>query len=884
MFLLVKVAVAYFIRMLLSLRYRIEVVGLDQIEGKKGALFLPNHPAQLDPVMLATLLWPKFSVRPVVVEYFYEMKGVSFLMKLVRALPVPELGLRVNKYRRTRMEKADLALTEGLKAGDNFLLYPAGRLKRTGEELIGGASLVHSLLERHPEAQVVLVRTTGLWGSQFSRALTGRAPSVGGMLAQGMKILLKNGIFFAPRRKVKIEFVSEPADFPRGHSRLACNQYLERWYNAYPKKGAEPLSLVSYAFWKQELPEVSAEKKKKARVNRTVPPAISQVVFAKLAELAKVDPAKIAPSQHLSFDLGLDSLDVAQVYAFLDEQYHVAELLPGELQTVSDVLQSAVGNTDPDGRPIERDRKIAQWPKEVGRKDPIPPLGETIPEALFLMARRMGNNGCCIDRMSGLVSYRRLLLGAFLLAKKIQKREGEYVAILLPAAIGSYVAILATLLAGKIPVMLNWTAGVRSLDHAMGVTGFSTVLTSGKFLDNLEDGDLGKVEELFCLLEDLKKEITFWDKLRALFFLRLSPKKQQKTLGLTGLSAERPAVVLFTSGTEALPKAVPLSHRNLLENHRSGLKLVDFFASDIMYSVLPPFHSFGFSVTGLLPILAGFRVCFSPDPTDSAQMARDIAYWKATVFCSAPSFIRSLFRVATKEELSSLRIILTGAEKAPEEIFTYFASLGEGKEMLEGYGITECSPMVALTRPGQPRVGVGLPIVDVELCAIDEKDLPLGEGVVGEICVCGPNVFAGYLKESRNPFVQIEGKLWYRTGDRGFIDENGAITLVGRIKRFVKVGGEMVSLMAIEEALQQKFRREDEASSIAVVARETGEEKSAIYLFATVPISKEEVNILLREEGHGRIVKIAGVIPIAQIPLTGTGKTDYRRLEEMIGT
>ena len=836
--------------------------------------------------MLAALLWPKFSLRPVVVEYFYQMKGIAFLMRLINALPVPDLDRRVNKYRRARMEAADRALTEGLKSGENFLIYPAGRLKLTGEELIGGSSLVHSLLERHPEAKVVLIRTTGLWGSRFSRALTGRVPSVGKMLAEGMKIVLKNGIFFTPRRKVRIEFVEEPTDFPRGESRLACNQYLEKWFNAYPKKGPEPLSLVSYAFWKEELPEILAEKKKRKKVRHVVSLPIVRTVSAKIAELAKISPELVEGSKHLSFDLGLDSLDVAQIYAFLDEQYHVSGLVPGELQTVDDVFQAAVGNVDSEGRPAERDRKIAGWPEEKGRPDPIPPLGRTIPEALFLMTQRMGNRACCIDRISGCLSYRRLLLGAFLLAKKIQKREGEYVAILLPATVGSYLVILATLLAGKIPVMLNWTAGVRSLDHALDVANFTTVLTSGKFLDNLEEGDLGKIESYFCLLEDLRGEISFWDKLKGLFFLRLSPKRQLQALGLEELSPERAAVLLFTSGTEALPKAVPLSHRNLLENQRGGSELVDFFASDIMYSVLPPFHSFGFSVTGLLPILAGFRVCFSPDPTDSAQMARDIAYWKATVFCSAPSFIRSLFRVATREELSSLRIALTGAEKAPEEIFSYFNSLGGEKEMLEGYGITECGPMVAVTRPGKPRIGVGQPLDDVELCAIDEGEHPVPAGTVGEVCVRGPNVFAGYLKETRNPFVEVGGSSGTGQAIGESSTQEGYLTIVGRIKRFVKVGGEMVSLGAIEQALSQekRFQNEGDVTSLAIVARETGEEKSAIYLFATVPISKEEVNALLKEEGHGRIVKISDVIPIAQIPLTGTGKTDYRLLEEMVGT
>lgn len=885
---LFRILLAYFVRFLLSLRYRIDLKGLDQLKNAKGILFLPNHPCQLDPVILAAYLWPRFQLRPLVVEYFYEMKGVKILMKIIRALPVPDMDIMVNKWKLKRMEASEKELTEGLNKGENFLIYPSGRLKLTGEELVGGASMVHSLIERHPEAKVVLVRTTGLWGSSFSRALTGRVPSFGGKLVEGIKILLKNGLFFTPRRKVRIDFEEEPKDFPRGKARIEFNQYLERWYNQYPKKGAEPLKLVSYAFWKKQVPEVSVEKKKKKRKIRAVSSAVNSAISAKIAELAKISSEDITPEKHLSFDLGLDSLDVAQLYSFLDERYSVAGLLPGELQTVEDVLQAAVGNIDGAARPHERDRTIDRWPEESKRPIPTSPLGRTIPESFLLICKKMGTSAACLDRNSGLLRYKRLQIGSIALAKKLRDIQGDYVGVMLPSSVGAYLSILACLLAGKIPVMLNWTAGTRALDHALDVSEFSVVLTSMKFLDNLEDSNLGKIEEKFRFLEDLKKEISFADKLSALFLSKRSVNAQLKSLGLQDLSPERPAVLLFTSGTEALPKAVPLSHRNLLENQRGGLSVVDLHEGDILYGVLPPFHSFGFSVTGLMPLLSGIRVCYAPDPTDSAQMARDIEYWKPTLFCCAPSFIRALFHIASKEQLSSLRMIVSGAERTPDDLFMHFESIEGEHKMLEGYGITECGPIVTLTRPNCPRTGVGMPVPGVELCVLDEQDNKLPLGKEGEVCVFGPNVFGGYLKENKDPFVDIEGKHWYRTGDRGIIDASGCLTLVGRLKRFVKVGGEMVSLGGMEHELQEmaqskQWAQSHEGPPLAVIAKETGEAKSEIYLFSTFPISKEDVNVALKERGHGRIVKISQIVQVPEIPLTGTGKTDYRRLEESIG-
>lgn len=307
-----------------------------------------------------------------------------------------------------------------------------------------------------------------------------------------------------------------------------------------------------------------------------------------------------------------------------------------------------------------------------------------------------------------------------------------------------------------------------------------------------------------------------------------------------------------------------------------------------MYAVLPPFHSFGFSVTGIMPLLLGLKVFFAPDPTDSHGMAQDIVQWKPTLFCCAPSFTKALFRVADPTMLQSVRLFISGAEKTPPELFEFVKKLGPGKALIEGYGITECSPIVTIDRPEKDHQGVGFPIPGVELCVIDSESLKvLPQGQEGEICIRGPSVFSGYLGSSPSPFIEVDGKKWYRSGDRGFINEEGALLLSGRLKRFVKIAGEMVSLGGLEEdlmrlALLKKWNGKQETGpSLAVSVREKESDKPLIVLYTTFAISKEEVNAALKESGYGRIVKIAEVKSLKEIPLTGTGKTNYRLLDEM---
>lgn len=883
---------------LLSLRYDISIEGLDRLTKKKlkkkgGILFMPNHPAEIDPVIIMAYLMKSFKPRPLVVEHFYYHAGMSFFMNLVRAFPIPHVEAAANKWKVRQVEKAFNTIRLGLERGENFLMYPSGHLKKEGYEPIGGNSFVQKLVSECPDCTVVLIRITGLWGSSFSRAITGEVPDFWKILKHGAKVLFKNGIFFAPKRKVKLECVVEPEDFPRNGSRLDINKYLEGWYNTYKSEEGnvvidEPLKLVSYHRKREVYPELTKHKqpKKLTHKKRDIPKRVKDLVIDFLSTLSELPKGKIKEDSELSADLGLDSLDIAKVYSFLDDEFDIKNINPEELQTVYDMMEASIGEKKVYQEEIELPKEI--WPAEEDRPRVERPHGTTLQEAFLRVCHRMQSHAAIADDMTKILSYKKVKLAALVLSQKIKDLPGDYIGIMLPASSGTYLTIFATLLAGKVPAMINWTAGARNLNHAVELLDLQVIISSHKFLTKLDSLDLGDLDHLIMTLEDVKHSITLKDKINGFFLSNKGPTSLFNKLNLYHVRENDPAVILFTSGTETFPKAVPLSHKNLLENQKAAVSCVGFSKDDVFYGVLPPFHSFGFNVAGIFPILAGLKIFYSPDPTDAQRMARDIYHWKISVVCCAPSFYKNLFKIAKPKQLRSVKLFVTGAEKAPEELFNIVKNLGPYHQMIEGYGITECAPCVTMCRPNRERRGVGQPLSNIDLCTIDlETHEKLPRGKAGEICIHGPNVFDGYLgNTSINPFITLEGKQWYRSGDLGYIDPDGYLILEGRLKRFVKIGGEMVSLTAMEEAVLKLSEslnlidHEEKKPQLAIGFAE-GEDRPKLVLFTTFSIDKEKVNSYLSKAGFARIVKISKAVQLEEIPMTGTGKVQFRRLNEL---
>jgi long-chain-fatty-acid--[acyl-carrier-protein] ligase len=305
---------------------------------------------------------------------------------------------------------------------------------------------------------------------------------------------------------------------------------------------------------------------------------------------------------------------------------------------------------------------------------------------------------------------------------------------------------------------------------------------------------------------------------------------------------------------------------------------------DSILGFLPMFHSFGINVTGLLPLETGLRIVHHPDPTDAGGLVRKIAAYKPTMLVGTPTFLSHIIDRAKPGDLDSIRLILVGAEKCPEATIARCAELAPHAALLEGYGITECSPVVSANLPGATRSGtVGRPLPGVELLVLDlDVDQPVGPNQLGRLLVSGPTVFPGYIGyDGPSPFKEIDGQRWYVTGDLAKIDDDGFIHFSARMKRFLKAGGEMISLPALEEPLTRQYPPTKDDPRVAVEGLETAGGRR-IVLFSTEALNVHDANAKLIEEGFRGVMRLDEVRQVEKIPVLGTGKTDYKVLLALI--
>lgn len=864
----------WFVRGLLRLRYHVEVTGLEQLRGVEGpTLVMPNHPAYCDPLLVLTNVCLGRAVRPVVYEGMYRLPILYPFMKLVQALEVPDLAEHSRDARQQTLAMIDAVVAE-VQRGESFLIYPSGRAQRSGLEKLGAARAASEILQRCPEAHVVLVRTRGLWGSSLSYARTGHAPNLIKSALQGIGWTLANLLFLAPKRHVKmtVELVQRK-DLP-GLDRESLNRGLETWYNQGDRE--TPTFVPYHPFLgPQEYNFPDLVSRGEIDLENLKPETI-QAANEMLEEHLKRPLSEAEKQAETPLDqIGMDSLDRMDIALAIEDRFGFrSEHVP---ETVGELWVLAHGQT---GEESEEETPVpALWDRLPSNNRAVEILAETIPAAVVRQALLNLDDVAVADEVSGVLTYRRLLIGTQLLSRRLGRLAGNTVGVMLPASVAADLVFLSLHTAGKLPAMLNWTTGPANLAHAVRKHGIRHVVTSRKLIDRLGIQVEG-AEYLF--LEDLKKEMGKLEALVALVssylmpsgFLRRLPKAQP----------DDPAVILFTSGSESAPKAVPLTHRNLLTNVLGSLEVIEATRKDRLLACLPPFHSFGLMAGMITPLVAGVRAVHHPDPTAATALVRVIARYRATLTVTTPTFLGFMFASATAEDLRSLRLVITGAEKCPDAIFARGKELMPGAIILEGYGITECSPVVAGNRPAKTKLGtVGPPIRGVEVTVVDpESHSPMPRGETGLLLVHGPTVFHGYLEyEGPDPFVEFLGKRWYNTGDLVSQDEDGYIHFRGRLKRFLKAAGEMISLPALEEPLSRRYPVTENGPQVAVEGVETPTGRK-IVLFAVPDLSLREANAILSDAGFRGVMRLDEVVRMDAIPMLGTGKTDYKVLRKMV--
>lgn len=865
------------VRFLLWLRYRIRIRGVREVaaKGARGILFLPNHPALVDPVILASRLYGPFRTRPLADRDQIDRPLIRGLTRRIGVLPIPDLakgGAAAADEVRTIVGLC----VDALRRGDNLILYPSGRNQRTRLEDIGGNSAVETILRDLPEVRVVLVRTRGLWGSRFGWA-SGRRPSVAAALGRGAKALLASGVFFAPRRDVSIELV-EPEDLPRGADRATLNQYLEAFYN----RDAPANTYVPYSIWERGGVRQAPEPRL-AHIEGDpsgVPEATRRIVRDQIEALTGA--GDFDDASRLAHDLGMDSLSRVDLLLWLQSEFGFPQGDTESLVTVGDVMLAACGEAVAAG-PAALGKVSAAWLAKVGDPSRAPDLGGmTLCEAFLAQARRWPGKVILADQTSGVKTYRDLVLAVMVLKRHMARVAGERVGIMMPASVAATTVYLAALFAGKVPVMVNWTQGRQNLLHCLDSAGVRQVVTARALVARLESQgvELDCVADRLVYLEDIGAAVSRWAKVGAWLRSRLWWAELRRA------RAPETAVILFTSGSETVPKAVPLTHRNLLTNVSDACEAFTFDRGDSILGILPPFHAFGLTTSAVLPLCLGLRAVYYPNPTDGGALGRMVEAYRASILIGTPTFLSGIVRASSVEQLRSLRLVVTGAETCPPRVYEAVAQRCPGAEILEGYGVTECSPIISANHQGESRPGtIGRAMASLETVLVEPERYvrsPAGQG--GMLLVRGPSVFGGYLDyDGPSPFVEFEGRLWYRTGDLVTEADDGVLSFAGRLKRFVKLGGEMISLPAIESVLAARYGAEGDEGPVVAVAATPDDERPEIVLFTTKDIDRGEANRRIREAGLSGLHNVRRVIRVDALPLLGTGKTDYRALSGRLG-
>lgn len=475
------------------------------------------------------------------------------------------------------------------------------------------------------------------------------------------------------------------------------------------------------------------------------------------------------------------------------------------------------------------------------------------------------------------LTYRKLMVGVHLLAKGLQDAiaGGERVGVLLPNVNATPVAILALWSLEKVPAVLNYSSGAPTMLACAKLAGLQHIITSKVFLSRakINADDFTKAGLNLIYLEDLSSKISGIQKFTAVI------KYRYNLMAVQGEpTADSTAVIVFTSGSEGVPKGVELTHTNLLANIRQMLAVTDITDGDRLFNCLPLFHSFGLTVGTFLPLVRGIYTFLYPSPLHYRMVPAAFYEHDCTIFLSTNTFLNGYARKAHPYDFRSLRYLFCAAEKLQETTALTWAQK-YGVRILEGYGATECAPCVSVNTPLEPRYGsVGrlLPGMDYELEPV--------EGVVGggRLFVHGPNIMKGYLNEEANAkFKARDG--WYDTGDIVSVDEEGYLHILGRMKRFAKVSGEMVSLAAVEDALAGAFPQYGLHCQIAVLTRPEENKGEALIAVATESkLTLNEIREAIKAKGLSNLSVPREIIVVKEIPKLGTGKVDHRALAAQI--
>jgi len=479
------------------------------------------------------------------------------------------------------------------------------------------------------------------------------------------------------------------------------------------------------------------------------------------------------------------------------------------------------------------------------------------------------------DQERNPLSYTDLIRASFALGRRIaaMTEKGERVGVLLPSSVGAVVTFFALHAFGRVPTMLNFTAGIRNLKAACKLAGVKRILTAHRFIDQGKLDDLIdalQADHEIVYLEDVRAKIGVADKAFAAL-AGAFPRRFRAPL-----THKDPGVILFTSGSFGAPRGVMLSQGNLLANVDQIAAHIDLDPDWVMFNPLPVFHCFGLTAGALLPIFSGIKAFQYPSPLHVKQIPPLIKDTRADVLFATDTFINQYARSADPGELSGLKFVVCGAEKVRDETHNLIAERFGPVPLLEGFGATEASPVIAVNQPPNNKRGTVGPVVPGIETRLEPVDgIPVG----GRLFVRGPNIMAGYLNEAGGIDPPVDG--WHDTGDVVDFDEDGCVRILGRVKRFAKIGGEMVSLTAAEDLAAGLW---PEARHAVIAMQDTRKGERLVLVTDRLDAGVSALVAHAQSLGAPELAVPRRIVRVPEIPVLGTGKTDYVAIQRMAET
>jgi len=519
----------------------------------------------------------------------------------------------------------------------------------------------------------------------------------------------------------------------------------------------------------------------------------------------------------------------------------------------------------------------------------------TIADAWIDAVKRDGNKMAIADTLAAPLSGYSALVGAIAMSRRIKRMSPEAtIGLLVPTSAGGVLANMATLLAGKTLVNLNYTASSEAFSSALNQANIKTVYTSERFLKKLAQRGVDLLPLMadikVVFLETIKDDISLFEKISLSVQVRCLPGFLLKACYSKIHDNNTTATILFSSGSEGLPKGVCLSHKNIMANLKQISDVLNTQERDVIMASLPLFHAFGLTVTQFMPLVEAIPMVCHADPTDAVGLAKAVAKYQATIMCGTSTFLRLYSRNSKVHPLmlDSLRIIVSGAERLNPSVRQAFKEKFK-KDIFEGYGATETTPVASVNIPdqlstsdwkvqlGSKQGSVGMPLPGTSFKIVDPEtqlELPVGED--GMILIGGAQVMQGYLNQpekTASVLADIDDIRWYVTGDKGHLDSDGFLTIVDRYSRFAKIGGEMISLSAVEAKVQEALALgESEVIAVNIPDDKKGEQ--------VILLTDHEIELKALKEAMLAVQCNPLMIPsriryLDVLPKLGSGKVDF---------